>query len=176
MSGALKKSKQATLPGFGNATSLPASAAGASASASPGGQTKDQSGQAVAPAKVSVPQGKVLQKKTLATSGQNSKGLFQDADQKSSSESKSPAKRDADGYLVKVMTCLKCGIEKPYSEFYVNSKGGRRKTCKCCVAKQERARKVKRGASVIPLPVKAQAQRPRARRGRKINGHQRQGE
>jgi len=40
-----------------------------------------------------------------------------------------------------VRICKKCMIEKPYSEFYVNSKGNRPSTCKECKRKAERSRK-----------------------------------
>jgi len=63
------------------------------------------------------------------------------ADLQLSSESKSPPLRDSHGYQVRVRTCKKCGIEKPYSEFYANSKGQIRTECKDCSRKDERYRK-----------------------------------
>lgn len=43
--------------------------------------------------------------------------------------------------LVRVRTCKKCETEKPYSEFYTNSKGCRGRTCKECDRSSERERK-----------------------------------
>jgi hypothetical protein len=43
--------------------------------------------------------------------------------------------------LVKTLVCRGCATEKPYSEFYTNSKGGRRRTCKDCTKSAERTKK-----------------------------------
>lgn len=52
----------------------------------------------------------------------------------SSSESKSPEPQSPGEKLKRVRICKKCKIEKPYSEFYVNSKGNRGR-CKECFRK-----------------------------------------
>ena len=57
------------------------------------------------------------------------------------SESKSAQKMRLLGYRVKVKCCKACMTEKPYSEFYVNSKGYIRTVCKMCERKAERFRK-----------------------------------
>lgn len=75
------------------------------------------------------------------TCGLTSFDLFGPVDQKPSTESKSPVEPDSSGLMVKVRTCRTCGTEQPYSEFYVNSKGNRRNSCKACVTAAERLRK-----------------------------------
>lgn len=78
---------------------------------------------------------------TKDISGRHGLGLFGPADRQSSSGSKSPLRTDEDGYAVRERTCKKCKTVKPYSEFYVNSKGNRRWSCKDCEKKEERTRK-----------------------------------
>ena len=74
------------------------------------------------------------------TSGQSFLDLFGNADQPWSSANKSlpPAP-----LYPKVLICKKCGTEKPFSDYYVNSKGAiRRDSCKNCI--QEHSRRHKR--------------------------------
>jgi len=46
-----------------------------------------------------------------------------------------------EGEAKKQRTCVSCKTEKPFSEFYANSKGQRRRECKTCCQAKERARK-----------------------------------
>ncbi len=57
------------------------------------------------------------------------------------SVNKSPPQMDLPGYLEKTRRCKRCATEKPYSEFYANSKGNRRWSCKDCERAMERGRK-----------------------------------
>lgn len=73
--------------------------------------------------------------------GQHGFDLSEPVGPHSSSENRSRPRTDSDGYLVRMRHCRVCGVEKTYDEFYVNSKGQRRQTCKSCVTAQERERK-----------------------------------
>ena len=95
------------------------------------------SGPAASPASPTPQRGSGKPKTTRAISGRNSSDSSGHADPRTSSESKYREVLDSNGYLVRSKTCKGCGIEKPYSEFYVNSKGGRNR-CKDCVKESRR--------------------------------------
>lgn len=73
---------------------------------------------------------------TSATCGPNSTASSGPADQELFSESKSHPLPSSD-LLTKTRVCKKCKIEKPYSEFYANSKGNRSR-CKDCTKAKSR--------------------------------------
>lgn len=75
---------------------------------------------------------------TSETFGQSSSDLFGHVDQDSSSVNKSQPHAPL---LAKVRACRLCGIEKPFSEFYVNSKRSMKHSCKDCDREAERQRK-----------------------------------
>jgi hypothetical protein len=100
----------------------------------------DLAGQVVAHASRIHPPESVKATQTNETCGQSSTGSLQPADRQSFSENKSPALISS-GLLKKTRTCRLCKTEKPYSEFYVNSKGNRRWGCKDCDRASERIRK-----------------------------------
>lgn len=75
------------------------------------------------------------------TFGLNGSGLFEHAGLPLSSENKSPPQWSSAPLINKTRTCKTCSITKPSSEFYVNSKGAIRKSCKACDRESERARK-----------------------------------
>jgi len=124
-----------------NATSSPASADGHSPCDSQDGQTTDLFGQALAPASHSASQANSVAATMSATSGPSSSGSSASADRPLYSANKSAARLGSDGYLLRVRTCKRCATEKPLSEFYANSKGNYRSTCKACVTSAERDRK-----------------------------------
>lgn len=98
-------------------------------------------GQAHVPASLSARQAKEKASAMNDTFGLFGSNSSESADQPSYSGSKSPPPKDLPGYLEKSRRCKHCGTEKPYSEFYVNSKGNRRWKCKACERALERGRK-----------------------------------
>lgn len=123
-----------------NATSSPGSADGPTPSNSPSGET-DLFGPALAPASRSQRRAKAKPEMTRAISGPNGFGSSASAALRSSSGNKSPAPSLSGALKVRTRVCRKCKTEKPYSEYYVNSKGNRPSTCKGCVTTMERTRK-----------------------------------
>lgn len=121
--------------------SSPALAAGPSPSESLNGQQIDRAG--LDPHHVSRfrPLGPGEANLTSATSGLNSSDSSGPADLQSCSGNKSLVQTDADGYLLKLRTCRGCAIEKPFSAFYVNSKGRVHSRCKECLTRDERKKK-----------------------------------
>lgn len=124
-----------------NATSSPASAAGPTPSDSPDGLTTDLFGRAPAPASPSRQRAQERASATSGISGLPGSGSSTLVGPPSFSGNKSPQKPPSDGLVVRVRTCRRCSTEKPYSEFYVNSKGNRSGKCKACVCALERVRK-----------------------------------
>lgn len=124
-----------------NATSSPASASGSTPCGSPGGPTTVRYGPAVARANLSARRANEKASAMNDTFGLFGSNSSESADQPSYSGSKSPPPKDLPGYLEKSRRCKHCGTEKPYSEFYVNSKGNRRWKCKACERALERGRK-----------------------------------
>ncbi len=124
-----------------SATSSPESADGARPCTSLAGPMTDLFGQALAHASPSAPQASGVAATMSATYGLPLLDLFGHAVHQSFSESRSQVEQDSSGLMVKVRTCRTCKTEQPYSEYYVNSKGGRRNSCKTCVQAAERLRK-----------------------------------
>lgn len=124
-----------------DATSSPGFAAGTSPSGSPAGPPIAKSGPAHAPASPIRARGTAGATTTPATSGPHGFPSSENAGHPSYSASKSPRPLSSDDLVTRVRTCRKCGIEKPYSEFYVNSKGHRRWGCMGCDRAAERGRK-----------------------------------
>ena len=81
---------------------------------------------------------------THDTSGRTGSGLSESARHQSSSESKSPLP----SVQIRLKTCRLCEIEKPYSEFSVNSKGNRPSQCRACANAKELGRKRARPAEM----------------------------
>jgi hypothetical protein len=70
------------------------------------------------------------------TSGPTSTGSSASVALTSSSESKLQVQMQSGDLIIRTRACRFCGIEKPYSEYYVNSKGSRRTTCIVCTKKR----------------------------------------
>lgn len=122
------------------ATSSPGSEAGPTPSTSPVGAT-DPSGPPAFPANpIPAPVNEKAQP-TSETSGQFSFPWSKPADPPSSSASRSLPPTLSAALLNRTRTCRTCSTAKPFSEFYVNSKGARRRTCKDCDREAERRRK-----------------------------------
>lgn len=139
----LPLSSQMTCEATTSATSSPASPSGVTPSAAPDGPTTGQSGPDPAPASPSRRRARGRAPATPVTFGPNSFGSSPSAVLESSSENKSQRQEVFDGLMEKTRICKKCGTEKPYLEFYVNSKGGRRWTCSECCKKHVRVHKRK---------------------------------
>jgi hypothetical protein len=124
-----------------NVISSPASVDGRLPFDWPDGPMTGPSGPAPVPASRSRAPGKVVAAQTSDICGLNFSGSLTSVGPPSSSASKSPRRLDSDGLVEKVRTCRLCRIEKPYAQFYVNSRGNRRQTCIACVCALERTRK-----------------------------------
>lgn len=127
-------------PGMTKSTSSQESADGVSHCASPESLTTSPSGQEAARVSRSPQQANTSAQPTSDTSGPRCDASSRSADQGLSSESKSPARQDADG-SEGMRTCIKCETRKASSEFYRNSKGGYRKKCVTCICLEEQSRK-----------------------------------
>lgn len=80
--------------------------------------------------------------RTNAIYSQSSLISSESASRESSSESKSSLQSEWDGsILVRQKKCEGCNEEKPYSEYYRNSKGRFQSFCKSCCQEKERLRK-----------------------------------
>ena len=123
-----------------NVTSSQASRGGREPSSLQAGPQTVLCGQEAVPASHSARQAKDLPRPTSATSGPCSLTSSASAAHPSCSASKSPAQPSSD-VLIKTRVCKVCATEKPYSEFYRNSKGGLPGTCKDCAKTGERVRK-----------------------------------
>lgn len=127
-------------------TSSPAEASGATPSAAPDGPTRGRSPRSPARANPSVPQGRATGSRMSDTFGQKPCESSGSSGHLSSSESKSPQPSGA--YMLKTRTCRLCKAEKPFSEFYANSKGAKRNACKDCDKEKERSRKHSRSSEI----------------------------
>lgn len=139
MSDRLNKSNQMTLWDSIEFISLPELPAGKRLCVSPDGEAEKCGPEA----RLVSPSHRRESKKATPTrgiSGLNSCDLSKAAGPPSYSASKSPQVRSSD-LQQKTRTCRKCGIEKPYAAFYVNSKGNRRRACMECDRASERLRK-----------------------------------
>ena len=114
----------------------------------PAGQQTDQSSPVAARVSHTRQPASTRGTPTNGTSGRKCTGSSASADQKSSSESKSPQPPSSGDLLNLMKVCRKCGIEKPYSEFSVNSKGNRPSACRECMNRVERAGKRHRSEKV----------------------------
>src|SRR5690348_3762422 len=94
----------------------------------------DLFGREVVPAsRLALPE-KERERMTKDTSGPSGCVSYEPVNQKSSSENKSmPSVGEK---LVRKKVCRLCGDEKPYSEFYINSKGKHHTACKECFRKR----------------------------------------
>ena len=106
------------------------------------GQTVDHSGPQAVPASPSALPVSARAETIPATCGPSASGSFASAGHVSSSANKSPL--PAAGKLTRAKRCRVCGTEKPFDEFYTNSKGQRPGACKSCMQGHERHRKAKR--------------------------------
>jgi hypothetical protein len=122
-----------------NVTGSRAEASGRSRSGRRDGRTIGQSGPEAAPASHSVQPESGKESQTLVTSGPSGYDSSGNADPRSFLESKSALPQGAK--LIRSKKCKCCTIEKPYDEFYTNSKGNRPATCKSCTQARERHRK-----------------------------------
>lgn len=124
--------QQLTLWDTDSAISSPGSVDGLMPSNSRDGQPIAKFGQDLVPVNRSPRLASEKAKPTKDTSGQSSFGLSESVGLKSSSESKSPDQSQSGDPSVRLRLCKQCSIEKPFSEFYANSKGNYRKRCKAC--------------------------------------------
>lgn len=129
-----------TSPDPANDTFSPGSACGHMLCVLPGGPTICRSGQGPVLASRSAPPADAAASTTSGTSGPTGFDSSASVDLQPFLENKSPPSTSSD-LLVKTRTCKACKTEKPYSDFYVNSKGGRRWTCIDCTKSSERIRK-----------------------------------
>lgn len=130
-----------------SAISSPESASGHMRSAAPDGPTSGPSGQDRAPVNLSARQAKEKERTMKGTYGQSSIDLFGNADQKSSSESKSPA--PSSPVSSEVMTCSRCGKRGNSSIFAKTGfKGTFRSVCKECRNLEARASSKRRRQSI----------------------------
>lgn len=134
-------STQLSLLDLASVTSSPVSADGATPCASQAGATSGPSGPDLAHASHSAKPVSSKAGTMRGTFGLHGSGSSESADLKLFSESKSPQTSLSDHLLQKERKCRVCGIVKQYSEYYVNSKGSRPKTCKECLQRAERRRK-----------------------------------
>lgn len=125
-------SKQRTLWDIDNATFLQAFQGGHSPCDLPESQTTSSLTQQVCPASHSPLPENREEKTTRDTCGQSILNLPDSEDRIGSSESRSLPLEQSGDLLERKRTCKKCGTEKPYSRFYVNSKGHRRLVCMDC--------------------------------------------
>lgn len=128
-----------TLTDTRSATSLQASGAGVLPCNLQDGLQIDLFGQAPVPVSPSRLPERVKAQPTTDTSGPTYSGLSASVVLPLFSENKSPMPSVHRQRLTR--TCRKCGINQPYSEFYANSKGNRRWTCKSCTKDTELLRK-----------------------------------
>jgi hypothetical protein len=105
------------------------------------GQTIAPCGPEVVPASHSAQPANEKERLTNDISGLRCSGSSTSADLQSFLENKSVEAKQSGDLLERLRKCKKCSTEKPYSEYYVNSKGGRRWSCKACEKMEERARK-----------------------------------
>lgn len=141
MSEASSKSSPTSYAATSNVISSGASGSGPTPSGKPAGPTTDLSGPEAVPVSRSRRPGKAKVLPTPATCGLNGSGLSEPVDLPLFSESKSQPQPSSDLLPERQRTCRLCGTEKPYSEFYVNSKGNRRWGCMDCDRASERKRK-----------------------------------
>jgi len=132
---------QMTFEDFSESTCLPVSADGSTPCNSLDGPQDGACGQVHARVNHSALPANVKARKTKGTCGLKCFGSSASADLTRSSESKSDQVESSGDLLIRVRICRKCKTEKPYSEFYVNSKGNRRWGCKECDTARERSRK-----------------------------------
>src|SRR5208337_12498 len=125
----------ATLQDSPSAISLPGVAFGALPCVRPDGPMIDRCGPEAVPANRSAQPGNKKDSMTKGTCGPTGSGSSELAAPPPSSESKS--QRPSGELIAKTRTCRLCGEEKPYFEFYVNSKGNRPRTCKECAKSEE---------------------------------------
>ena len=121
-----------------SAISSRALVSGRTRSGKPDGRTTDRCGPDRARASHSAAQANGKASKTNATCGRYGSISSASADLALSSESKSHLRAPL---AERTRVCRKCQEEKPYSEFYVNSKGNRRRSCKECYRDASRAQK-----------------------------------
>jgi hypothetical protein len=124
-----------------SAISSPESESGPTPSVSPDGPIPKKSGPDRVPASPSARPEKAKRSTTKGIFGQSGIDSFSNADRPSFSGNKSQQPALLAELLPKLRTCKKCGIERTYSEFYVNSKGHRRSICKECMKNSSRAEK-----------------------------------
>lgn len=130
-----------------NVTSSPELASGATPCEEQDGPTINLSGPVPAHASLSAAQAQEKGLMTSGTYGQSSIDLFGNADQKSSSESKSPA--PSSPVSSEVMTCSHCGKRGNSSIFAkTGSKGTFRSVCKECRNLEARASSKRRRQSI----------------------------
>jgi len=123
-----------------NVTGSLASQHGVTPCAEPDGTIADPYGQAVVPvSRLALPdkQAELLMSDICGLNGSDSSAPV---DRKQYSENKSPPEKPSSGLMARIRICKKCGIEQPYSEFYINSKGHRRWSCKACDQAANRVR------------------------------------
>ena len=131
----------ATSGDLSNVTSLPELRSGVTHSGLPAGPTTSPAGREAAPVNHSVQPASRKDSMTTDICGQYGYHSSGNAAHQSFSENKSlPPSGEL---IVRKRTCKRCKAEKPYSEFYANSKGNRPNTCKECVRKSERIYKRK---------------------------------
>ena len=124
-----------------NAISSLGSAAGPMPSSLPAGPLTDLFGLQAFPASPIPAQDSGAAPLMNEISGQFSFGWSSSADPTSFSASKSLPPTLSGALLNRTRTCRTCSTAKPSSEFYVNSKGHRRRVCKDCDREAERKRK-----------------------------------
>lgn len=129
------------LPDTPRSTSSPGSAAGHSPFPSPDGPRTAKSGPPACHANPTQAPDNGAEQPTSVTYGQFSFGWSTPADPQPSSASRSLPPTLSAALLKRTRTCRTCSTAKPFSEFYVNSKGTRRRTCKDCDREAERRRK-----------------------------------
>lgn len=140
-------SRQMMLEGLRNATFSQESVPGHTPCGKPDGRMTDPSGQEAAHANLSARQAKELGLLMSGTYGPSSIDLFGNADQKSSSESKSPA--PSSPVSSEVMTCSHCGKRGNSSIFAKTGFNGTfRSVCKECRNLEARASSKRRRQSI----------------------------
>lgn len=119
----------------------------------PDGPTIDKFGPEAAPVNLSVSPAAAVEPPMSGTCGPNGSGSLTHADPRNYSESKSLHPTPLNGSMGRFKVCRRCGINKPYSEYYVNSKGNRPSKCKDC-AKAVSAKQRKENPEGMKLSFK----------------------
>jgi len=130
-----------TSPDSHSATSSQESGSGPTRSGSQDGQTNAKSGREAVPVSPSARPAKAKRSTTKGIFGQSGFDLSNNVGRPSSLENRSQQPPLLAELLMKSKTCTKCGTERPYSAYYVNSKGRRRSICADCMKDRSRLNK-----------------------------------